>query len=281
MFQNLKLVDIKTFKKIEWIIAGNYKSKFHGSWIEFKDLKEYSFWDEIRNIDWLSSAKTGKTLTRKYEEERDVTTYFLLDIGESMYFSWDKKTKLETLFETFLILAFSSLKNNDKIWAYLFNSEITKIFEPKKWKENLYNIIDNLVKIKGNPTNKEWKINTVLEKMFKSQIKNSFIFVITDNIDNIEQKYLNSLSHKNNLIYINIFDDFENNLTKDWIYKLVNNKNIFVLNTKSEQKRNIYIQKRKEKIDAFKKQVFATGSKYIHISDRDNVYKELFRFFKS
>ncbi|MDD4530991.1 MAG: DUF58 domain-containing protein, partial [Candidatus Gracilibacteria bacterium] len=126
MLQKIKLIDLKTFKKVAGLFVGNYKTKFHGSGIEFKDLKEYSFGDEIRSIDWLSSAKTGKMLTKKYEEEREITTIFALDIGENMLFGIDKP-KIDTLLETFLILGFSSLKNNDKIGAYFFGDKIKKM----------------------------------------------------------------------------------------------------------------------------------------------------------
>ena len=277
----IKLIDLKTFKKVAGLFVGNYKTKFHGSGIEFKDLKEYSFWDEIRSIDWLSSAKTGKMLTKKYEEEREITAIFGLDIWENMLFGIDKP-KIDTLLETFLILGFSSLKNNDKIWAYFFGNKIVKKMPERKWKDNLWHIIWKIIENKelAKNTNGNSNVNVLLEELFKKRTKNSFIFILSDEFENINEKYVKILATKNNFVYINIFDEFENTLWKNWVYNFVwwNDKNL--VNIKDWKRKTAYINQRKENLEKFKKMIFASSWKYLELTDKTNIYKELFMFFK-
>ncbi len=116
----LLLIDIQTFKKVSALLAGNYKTSFHGSGMDFADIREYDFGDNVSDIDWKATARSGKVYVKKYEEDRERRVLFIADIGASMRFGSGSQTKYETLIEVFSLLLFSSAKNNDPSGAWFF-----------------------------------------------------------------------------------------------------------------------------------------------------------------
>ncbi len=275
--EKFKLINLATVKKVSSLFSWNYKTIFHWSWIEFEELKQYSFWEEVRNIDWLTSAKTWKTFIKRFQEERELEVLFLVDIWESMFFwSWDK-IKMDIVFELFNILSFSSLKNNDKIWAIFFENEIKKEFQSKKWLSNLLNIGKYLVDIKQNEVLSWSNIDAILNKLYLKKKKNSLIFILTDYIWNLNKVHFKALSVKNDLVYINVFDEFEENLTLRWIFNFTWNANI---NLNDINKSKQYFESRKEIKAKFKHEVLNNSWDYMEISNRSNVYAVLYDFFK-
>ncbi|MDD4530881.1 MAG: hypothetical protein PHO80_05035, partial [Candidatus Gracilibacteria bacterium] len=212
---------------------------------------------------------------------REITTIFALDIGENMLFGIDKP-KIDTLLETFLILGFSSLKNNDKIGAYFFGDKIKKMIPAKKGQDNLWHIIEQIVANKEltKNTNGNSSVNVLLEELFKKRVKNSFIFILSDEFENINEKYIKILATKNNFVYINIFDEFENTLGKNGIYNFVGKNNESLINIKDGKKKNDYINQRKEALEKFKKMILNCSGKYLELTDKKSIYKELFMLFK-
>ena len=114
------LIDLIAFKKVSSLLAGNYKTSFHGSGMEFADIREYDLGDNVSDIDWKSTARSGKVYVKKYQEDRERRVLFICDTGASMRFWSDIKTKQETLMEVFSLLLFSSAQNNDPSGAWFF-----------------------------------------------------------------------------------------------------------------------------------------------------------------
>lgn len=127
-----RLIDLTTFKKVSSLLAGNYKTSFHGSGIEFSDIREYSLGDDVVDIDWRSTARTGKTYIKKYEEDRERKVLFVVDTGASMRFGSALKTKADSLDEVFSLLLFSSAHNNDPSGAWFFRDQVEKTYRVEK-----------------------------------------------------------------------------------------------------------------------------------------------------
>jgi len=280
MKTSFKLLDITTLKKVTSLFAGNYRTSFHGSGIEFEELREYSFWDDVKNIDWLTSAKIWKPFIRKYQEERELSTLFICDIWSNMQFWIWEKTKLDTLLEAFYILGFSSLKNNDKIWAYFFDSNVEFNIHTKKWQSNVWLIIDKILYYTktNNPSSSD--INIVLKELYNKKIKNNLLFIFSDEYENLDEKYFKALAIKNDIVFINIFDDFENNLDNTWIYNLIWKNSSVYIDIKDDKKKKEYIDKRNEKKLLFKKKILNLGWSYLEITNSTNIYQTLYKFFK-
>ena len=220
--KKIKLLDLN-FKKNLWAdFFWLYKSKFHWVWMEFAELKEYNFWDSIKNIDWKSSARKWKIFSKKMEEERDLKILFVLDNSETMDF-WTKIfSKKDVLEQVFYAISFSANSSWDSIWWFIFDENWEKFFPVKKWKENIVKIISEINKnLNSEKNNKNFleinsknknKIENIFQKIHKLNLKNNLIFVLTDEINTTDEKILRIISKENEVIFINIFDDFELNL---------------------------------------------------------------------
>lgn len=279
--QEFRLIDIKTFKKVSSLFSGNYKTNFLGSWMEFDELRQYSFGDDVKNIDWLASAKNSKVFVKKYIEERETEVLFIVDIGTSMYFGFQDKTKLEIAKEIFYILGLSWVKNWDKVGIIFYNNKEIIELKSKKTMQNFFAITKKFDEIISIDSLTNSNINKILEQLFKKQKRNSIIFILSDYLDEINDIYFKALSTKNDIIFINTFDDFENNLWNNWFYNLVWAQKNIEINLQDKEKTTKYITLRNEKITKFKKAIFSLGWSYLNISNTWDVFTTLYKFFKT
>lgn len=279
--KKIKLLDFKLTKTLGWSLFWAYKSKFYWTWMEFAEHREYTFWDSVKNIDWKVSARTTDMQIKKYEEERDLNVLFLIDISQTMMFWSEEKTKLDILEEIFYSLSFSALQNNDNIWAFIYDEKIIDFVPYKRSVWNIFKILEIIDKNKEKTTFKKNTMN-VLNEINKQKIRNSLIFILTDDT-NLENENILRLSwSKNEVIFINIFDYFENNLTNfnnDFSFNFENEfLNIFL---KKEEKIEKYRLLREKNITALKYYLQKNQIRYLMIDTKKNLYKELIWFFNT
>lgn len=277
---DLKKLNIKVTRLVDSLFVWNYKTAFKWRWLEFSDYRQYDFSDDSKYIDFIASAREWKLLIKRFEEERELNVFFLLDLSSSMNF-WFEKTKIDTLIETFYILSLSAISNNDKIWAIIFNDDGFTFLKPWKWKNNLMKILHIIEKndIKKIP---DFSPNKVFSFLNSLPIKNSLVFFMSDKVAEIDEKHLKIQSIKNDFIYINIFDYLENNLGDDEsVLKLWNKEKTLFLNFRDKVKIAKYRDLRAKKINDFKKKLSNYKIWYLLIDDKKNIFKELLKFFKN
>jgi len=277
---DIKKLNLKINRLVNSLFVWNYKTAFKWRWIEFYDYRIYDENDDAKYIDFLASAKEWKFLVKRFEEERELTVFFILDLSESMNFG-EEKTKTDTLLETFYILSYSAQKNNDKIWCIIFSENWYEFIKPAKWLKNIHRILEiikknNIKKIPNFSTNK------LISTFNNLPIKNSLVFLLTDKMWEIEDKNLKILSLKNDTIYVNIFDYLENNLIDDnSILKIWNSVKTFFINLRDKNKISKYKELRKTKIDEFKNKLNNLKISYLMIDNKTNIFAKLLTFFKT
>ncbi len=277
---DIKKLNLKINRLVDSLFVGNYKTAFKWRWLEFSDYRLYDENDDAKYIDFLASAREGKLLIKRFEEERELTVFFLLDLSETMNF-WEDKRKIETLIETFYILAFSANKNNDKIWSIIFNDNWYELIKPGKWIKNIHKILEIIEKnnIKKIP---DFWVNKLITIFNNLPIKNSLVFLLTDKIWEIEDKNLKISSLKNDFVYINIFDFIENNLLEDgWIFRFKDKFKTFFINLRDKQKISKYRELRKNKIKDFAKKLNNLKISYLFLDNKTNIFSKLLVFFKT
>jgi len=286
--KKIKLLEYK-FKKNLWAdLLWLYKTNFKWQWMEFAELREYVYWDPIKHVDWKTTARTGKMQTRIYEEERDLNVLFLLDISDNMNFWSTKKNKKNVSQEVFYSLAYSAIANNDNIWSLFYNDKwFLEFINFKKWISQIYKIIekwDENIKI----NNKEKKSNYTLDafkKISDLKLKRNLIFVLTTDTSIENSNILKLVWEENEIIYINIFDYFENNLEIPWIalknieLNLWINNSILDIDLTDKKKILEYKKIRNKRIWDYK--IFLEKNKvlYLKIDNIDNSYNKLLEFF--
>lgn len=277
--KKIKLIDFKLTKSIWNLLFGLYKSRFCWNWINFFEHREYVFWEPVKNIDWKASSKAQKIYSKIFEEEKELNVLFLIDTNSSMLFGSSQKSKKDLLEEVFYALAFSSYKNSDNFWVFLFDW-INDIKLP--YKKDFWNIfktikilesIENIWKIEKN------RLKIQLEKLKKLNIKDNLIFILSDYIFDENDKNLSILSLGNEIIYVNIFDVLENNLNDFWNEISLNSWTKFLEISQNSKKIEKFNLLRKQKIKNFENILKKNNIWYIFLDTEKDVFKELYHYF--
>lgn len=200
-------IQIETVHLAAGLLAGIYRSAFKGKGIEFEEVREYQIGDEPRSIDWNVTAKMGRPYIKNFREERELTAFLIVDASSSTRFGSKNESKNKLIAEIGAMIAFSAIKNNDKVGLLLFSDEIKKYLEPKKGTRHVLHIIREL--LISPQTNQGTDLRKALAFLGKVQSKRSICFVISDFMCPDFSHEFSLLSKKHDLIAISVIDPYE------------------------------------------------------------------------
>ncbi len=218
LLKQVRQIEIRTKGLVNQVFSGEYHSVFKGMGMEFSEVREYQFGDDIRNIDWNVTARYGRPFIKVFEEERELTVMLMVDLSGSLMFGSVSKTKQRVAVEVTAILAFSALKNNDKVGLILFTDKIEKFVPPRKGNKHVLRIIRDLLSF--NPEGNATDIKGALEYMNGTIKKRSIVFLLSDFMDQGYSKILKVVGKKHDLIGIVLDDRRENELPAIGLVKL-------------------------------------------------------------
>jgi uncharacterized protein (DUF58 family) len=144
IIKKIKKVHIRTGRTVDTLMAGQYKSVFRGSGMEFEEVRDYAPGDDVKSIDWKVSARLGRPFVKRYREERELIVMLLVDLSASGRFGTLESSKQEVAAETAAILAFNAIRNNDKVGAILFTDEVERYVPPKKGSSHVWRVIKEI-----------------------------------------------------------------------------------------------------------------------------------------
>lgn len=218
LLKQVRQIEIKTKGVVNQVFSGEYHSVFKGRGMEFSEVREYQFGDDIRNIDWNVTARFGHPFIKIFEEERELTVMLLVDLSGSLVFGSIEKTKQQIAAELSAILAFSAMKNNDKVGLILFTDRIERFVPPRKGRTHVLRIIREVLSFE--PEGKETNIKAALEYMNNTIKKRSIVFLISDFMDTGYEKILRTVGRKHDFIGVVLTDEKENLMPKVGLIKL-------------------------------------------------------------
>jgi len=225
LLKQVKQIEIRTRGLVNEVFSGEYHSVFKGRGMEFSEVREYQIGDDIRTIDWNVTARFGHPYVKIFEEERELTVMLLVDMSGSLMFGTSDKTKQQIAAELSAILAFSALKNNDKVGLILFTDKVDKFIPPKKGKTHALRIIREVLSIdlpeNTESTRKQTNLREALEYFNHAIKKRAIAFVISDFLDFGYEKILRIVGKKHDLIGIIIKDKREIELADFGLIKFV------------------------------------------------------------
>jgi uncharacterized protein (DUF58 family) len=181
LLQKVRKIEIKTRRLSNHIFGGEYHSTFKGRGMTFSEVRPYQFGDDVRAIDWNVTARYNEPFVKVFEEERELTLMLLVDVSRSSQYGSHEQFKKEILTEISATLAFSALKNNDKVGVILFTDQIELYIPPKKGKLHILRIIRELIEFK--PQSHQTNISEALKFMANVQKKRAIAFVLSDFMD--------------------------------------------------------------------------------------------------
>jgi len=207
LLKKVRQIDIKSRKVVTELLGGEYKSVFKGRGMEFDEVREYMPGDEVRTIDWNVTARTGKPFVKRFIEEREQSLFFLIDMSASGTFGTAEKSKNEVAAELCGILAFSAIKNNDKVGLIIFTDEVELFISPDKGQTHVLHIIRAILDFQPRKTGT--CISCALEYLGKMIQSKCVTFLISDFLDSEYDKPLKLAAIRYDLIAITITDPRE------------------------------------------------------------------------
>jgi uncharacterized protein (DUF58 family) len=280
LLKQVREIEIRTKGLVNQVFSGEYHSVFKGKGMEFSEVREYQFGDDIRNIDWNVTARFGHPYIKIFEEERELTVILMIDLSGSLSFGTKKKTKQRVAAEISAILSFSALKNNDKVGLILFTDKIEKFVPPRKGRKHVLRIVREILSFKpeGNKTN----LKSALEYLNTAIKKRSIVFFLSDFIDEGYEKILSVVSKKHDFIALSIEDRRENELVDVGLIRFFDaeTKQEFLVDTSSKSFLETYKKKKTESINKRKYLFRLNKIDSIQITSGDDYIKPLVQFFK-
>ena len=174
----IKKIKIHTKRIMHSPLSGDYLSAFKGSGLEFHQIRDYYHGDDIRAIDWNSSAKMNKIMIKQFVEERDRTVILVIDVSGSTEYSSQHDLRKETIEQLAGTLAFIASENKDKVGALFFSDTIEQWIAPSKGNVHIGKIIETIFTIK--PKSKTTNIAEALRFLINLKKRNAVVFMISD-----------------------------------------------------------------------------------------------------
>jgi uncharacterized protein (DUF58 family) len=212
VIKKIRRIQIKTTRLVTDVFAGQYESVFKGKGMEFDEVREYYPGDDVRSIDWNVTARTGHPHIKKFIEERQLTIMLLLDASGSCHFGSVNRLKSELIAEVCAVLAFSAIKNNDRVGLIIFTDRIEKFIPPKKGLRHVLRVIKEALYYK--PASKGTDISQALEYLNKVTTRSAVTFLISDFVSEDIKKPLAIANKRHDLIAIDVKDPKEFSLPK-------------------------------------------------------------------
>jgi len=178
ILKKIRQIEIRTNRLVSESLAGQYHSVFKGQGMNFEEVREYQPGDEVRSIDWNVTARMNHPFIKKFVEERELTLMLTVDVSASGLFGSREQSKRELAAEIASVLAFSAIRNNDKVGLILFSDEVEKFIPPRKGRRHVLRVIREVLFFE--PSGRGTDLNGALEFLMRVTPHKAIAVVISD-----------------------------------------------------------------------------------------------------
>jgi uncharacterized protein (DUF58 family) len=210
ILKKVRKIEIRSRGLTDQLFTGHYHSAFKGKGMSFSEVREYQYGDAIRDIDWNVTARFNHPFIKQVQEERELTVMLLIDVSASNLTGSGERLKQERITEIAALLAFSAIKNNDKVGVIFFSDRIEKFIPPEKGAQHILLIIRQLIEFK--PSHTSTRIAEVLRHLTNIIRKRCVAFLISDFLDAEYEDALKITNQKHDLVAIRVLDPIEREL---------------------------------------------------------------------
>ena len=280
LLKKVRKIEIKSRRLSDNLFGGEYLSTFKGRGMTFSEVRKYEFGDDIRSIDWNVTARYNSPFIKIFEEERELTVMLLVDVSGSEVFATKNKLKKEIITEIAATLAFSALKNNDKVGAILFSDKVELFIPPNKGKSHVLRIIRELIEF--TPNSIKTNIDSSLKFLLNVIQKKAIVFLLSDFIDQNYDKSLKLASKKFDLTGIRIYDIKETEIPKIGIVPIIDAESgqLEWVDTNSKRVRQNYKINYEKNVKQFHSLFKKNGAGVIDCRVDESYVKKLLGYFK-
>lgn len=281
ILREIRRIQITTSRMVTDVFAGQYQSVFKGKGMEFYEVREYSPGDEIRSIDWNVTARTGHLFVKKFVEERQLTVMLLLDMSASSYFGSVEQLKMQLAAKLCSLLAFSAIKNNDRVGFIAFTDRIEKFIPPRKGISHVLRVIREALYFK--PQGAGTDINVALEYLNRVTTRKAVTFIISDFFSPNFKKMLSVANKRHDIVAVTITDPRELEFPDVGLVKLFDaeKKRDYILDTSDKSLRLEYARKNQQRVKDREALFRSLRVDTIDVRTDIPYSKSLLKFFKS
>lgn len=210
LLKKVRLIELKTRGLSEHIFSGEYHSAFKGRGMTFSEVREYTPGDEVRTIDWNVTARFGHPFVKVFEEERELTAMLVADLSGSGEFGTTGQLKRELITEACATIAFSAIKNNDKVGLILFTDTVEKFIPPKKGRSHILRLVRELLEFR--PQSRGTDITAALRYLNSVIKKRSITFLLSDMMDTDYEAAMKIANRRHDVVVLRTTDPREGEL---------------------------------------------------------------------
>ncbi|MCB1135776.1 MAG: DUF58 domain-containing protein [Chlamydiia bacterium] len=207
VFHHIRRIQIQTTRTVDDVLAGAYHSAFKGRGMEFEDVRAYQPGDEIRSIDWNVTARMHYPYVKNFREERELTVMLVVDASASTRFGSAVRSKKNLIAEIAAVLAFSAIKNNDKVGLLLFSDRIEQYLPPKKGLRHVLRVIRELLVHETSGTGTD--LNQALRYLAKVQKRKGVCFLLSDLCCGLDTATVATTARRHDLIALAVNDPMD------------------------------------------------------------------------
>jgi len=283
VLKKVRQIEIRTNREVTDVLGGQYHSVFKGRGMEFEEVREYLPGDEVRSIDWNVTARFGHPFVKKFKEERELTVMLIVDVSASGQFGSVRQTKNELAAELAAVLAFSAIRNNDKVGLIMFTDEIELYVPPKKGRRHVLRVVREILAFrpKGRGTNLE----LALDYLNHVQSHRAVTFVLSDfQVGDTESvlKKLRVASKRHDVIALSSRDPREEELPAVGLVELrdAETGERTIMDTFDRGVREAFAAKARQRLDALRGLLRSAGVDQVEIRTDADYMLPLVKFFR-
>ena len=280
ILRKVRQIEIRTNREVTDVLGGQYHSVFKGRGMEFEEVREYSPGDEVRSIDWNVTARFGHPFVKKFKEERELTMLLVVDVSASGQFGSGPQSKNELAAELAAVLAFSAIRNNDKVGVILFTDQIEKYIAPKKGRRHVLRVVREILAFQ--PTGIGTNLTHALDYLNRVQPKRAVTFVLSDFQDAGFEKKLRLAGRRHDVIALSLRDPREEELPAVGLIELRDSETgaRAVVDTFDRQVRTAFAGQARARLEKLRGMFRTASVDHVEIRTDTDYMRPLVKFFR-
>jgi uncharacterized protein (DUF58 family) len=280
VLQKVRRIEIRTRSVVDSVLSGEYHSVFKGRGMEFSEVRSYVEGDDIRSIDWNVTARMNSLFVKKHIEERELTVMLLVDASASGSFGSVNTFKGEMGVELCALLAFSAIKNNDRVGLIIFTSGVERYIPPQKGKNHVLRVIRELLYFE--PREKGTDVGEALSFLNRVQRRKAVVFLVSDFFTPPFVKPLRVAAKRHDLIALTLRDPRESAMPDIGLIELedAESGSTLLVDSSSKEFRNRYSKEMEQRAAAVSRSFAANGVDEVPVSTATDYAEPLVKFFR-
>lgn len=210
LFKKARKIEIATRRLVDERLAGQYHSVFKGRGLIFSDVRQYMPGDDVRAIDWNVSARMNQAHVKQFVEERDRTVNLVVDMSASGNFGTRGQSKRDTAAELAAMVAFSAIRNNDRVGLYIVTDKVERYVPPKKGKKHVMRVVGEILAFE--PQSRRTDLAAGLDFLGKIARRRSVVFLVSDFLSDGWDRAMRITAQRHDLVPVVITDPVEDRL---------------------------------------------------------------------